>query len=79
MTSLNQGDNRRIELRTEAAPMAMHDFDFQIGKRVHLRGYGWRGLLALWSVLAAATVLAVLGQPGIAAALQWALAHVGIK
>lgn len=35
------------------------DFDFQFGRRGHLRGYGLRGLVALGLVLLAAVIIAL--------------------
>lgn len=38
----------------------MNDFDFRIGKNRHLRGSGWRGLVALGMILIFAAALVAL-------------------
>ena len=39
----------------------MADFDFRLGRQRQLRGSGWKGLLALFMLLAAVILLAAIG------------------
>lgn len=43
--------------------MAMHDFDFQLGKGRQLKGRGWSGLVALALLLAAAVTISATVSP----------------
>jgi hypothetical protein len=53
------------------------DFDFQLGRSVRLRGWGFQGIAALVLVLSAAVVLLTEDGP-VRPALQWVISHLTV-